>query len=128
MTGFSQSISSILQRRSQPNKHYHELQVIQLLKSQPSTQWLFTDRPIYGIHSGLRVPPEIAVFSLKRLRSGNLNSKTLIQVLDVYKPEQLILSRFKKNILQNKQIRAYIQQHYVKVYSSQKVDLYRRQP
>lgn len=128
LTGFSQSISSILQRRSQPNRNYHELQVIQLLKSQPSTQWLFTDRPIYGIHSGLRVPPEIAVFSLKRLRSGNLNSQTLIQVLDVYKPEQLVLSRFKKKILQDQQIRAYIQQHYVKVYSSQKVDLYRRQP
>ncbi len=59
------------------------------------THWIVTDMPIYAFRAGLLVPPELAVFTKKRLRSGFLSESQVIGVIDAYRPEQILLGRFK---------------------------------
>ena len=75
-------------------------------------QWVFTDAPIYAFYADLLVPPEIAVFSYKRVKTGQLKYEVLYNVLRDYRPEQIILSRMKKFVYANKQINNYIQENY----------------
>lgn len=65
-----------------------------LMAHQAQTNWLLTDLPMFGFQSHLKVPPEIAVFSQKRLQSRNLTSADLINICDHYQPEQVLLGRF----------------------------------
>ncbi len=58
------------------------------------TEWLFTDTLIFGFYSNLKIPPEIAVFSMKRFLSGSLTLPQLQTILADYAPEQVILGRF----------------------------------
>ncbi|HEY9827732.1 MAG TPA: glycosyltransferase family 39 protein, partial [Stenomitos sp.] len=54
--------------------------VVQQIKAlQPKTHWLFTDLPIVAFYTHLNVPPELAVFSTKRLKSGELSPQILIK-------------------------------------------------
>ncbi len=53
-----------------------------------------TDMPMDAFRAGLYVPPEFAVFSLKRLAQGNLTAEQIIDVLDAYKPVQASFRRF----------------------------------
>ncbi|MBW4634092.1 MAG: glycosyltransferase family 39 protein [Iphinoe sp. HA4291-MV1] len=97
------------------------LEVMQLvLKYKSSTQWIFTDRPIYAFYAGLRVPPEIAVMSYKRLNSGDLTSKELLAVLQKYRPEQIFLDRWTGQIKSDNQLTAYINKNYSKTYTDKK--------
>jgi 4-amino-4-deoxy-L-arabinose transferase-like glycosyltransferase len=96
-------------------------QVMQLvLKYKDSTQWVFTDRPIYAFYAGLPVPPEIAVMSYKRLNSGDLTSKELLSVLQNYHPEQIVLDRWTGQIKNDSQLMGYINQNYAKTYTDEK--------
>ncbi|WP_017315311.1 ArnT family glycosyltransferase [Mastigocladopsis repens] len=100
-----------------PNK----LEAMQLvLKYKDSTHWVFTDRPIYAFYAGLRVPPEIAVMSYKRLHSRDLTSKELLAVLQKYRPEQIVLARWTGQIKSDSQLIAYINKNYSKTYTDEK--------
>lgn len=90
--------------------------VNQLLKYQKQTHWVFTDLPMYTFCAGLKVPPEIAVFSNKRLKSGNLTIDNLFSVLKKYKPEQIVLGRFPDV---QAQLSEYINRYYLKLYQNQ---------
>jgi hypothetical protein len=68
------------------------LQSVRLHHSQ--THWLFTDLPMFAFQSNLKVPPEIAVFSQKRLRSQKLTQPYLTEIFNRYQPEQVLLGRF----------------------------------
>ena len=65
-----------------------------LQKFQPQTRWLFTDLPITAFYANLKVPPELAVFSTKRIESGNLSIEFLRKALQTYRPEQVLLGRY----------------------------------
>lgn len=96
------------------------LKVIELvLKHSKSTQWLFTDRPIYGFYAGLRVPPEIAVMSYKRFNSGKLTNDYLLAVLQTYRPEQIVLARWTSRIKNYSKLSAYINENYSKTYQNE---------
>ena len=82
------------------------------------TRWIFTDRPIYAFYAGLSVPPEIAVMSRKRFRSGNLTFDDLLTILQRYHPEQIVLSKYIDDIKGNVKLRTYIEQNYSKTYSN----------
>ncbi|MEC4816644.1 MAG: glycosyltransferase family 39 protein, partial [Scytonema sp. PMC 1069.18] len=98
-----------------------DLEVSKLIfKYKNSTQWVFTDRPMYAFNADLRVPPEIAVMSYKRLNSGNLTSKELLAVLQNYHPEQIVLDRWAAQIKSDRQLMAYINQKYLKIYTNEK--------
>ncbi|MFE1746642.1 ArnT family glycosyltransferase [Coleofasciculus sp. H7-2] len=97
------------------------LEVMNLvLKHKDSTQWIFTDRPIYAFYAGLPVPPEIAVMSDKRFRSGNLTFDDIIAVLKKYRPEQIVLARWIQTFKNNNQFRTYLDENYSKTYEDEK--------
>ncbi len=56
------------------------------------TRYLMTDRQIHAFRAGLRVPPPLAVTSLKRRWGGHLDDDKLIEILDTWAPEQIFLS------------------------------------
>ena len=60
-------------------------------KFKEDDKWIFTDLPIYAFKTGLLVPPETAVLTLKRLPTA----KTVAFVLKKYKPGLILLGRFK---------------------------------
>jgi 4-amino-4-deoxy-L-arabinose transferase-like glycosyltransferase len=106
---------------SSKGKPPKDLEVVKLvLKYKSSTQWVFTDRPMYALATGLRVPPEIAVMSYKRLNSGNLTSKDLVTVLQNYHPEQIVLDRWTSQIKSDRQLMFYINKNYSKTYTNEK--------
>jgi 4-amino-4-deoxy-L-arabinose transferase-like glycosyltransferase len=88
---------------------------------QPSTQWLFTDLPIVAFYTGLKVPPELAVFSTKRIASGSLSDAKLTQILQTYQPEQVLLGRYPKV---EAALTPYLNRHYRKRYEKDKVTQY----
>jgi hypothetical protein len=80
---------------------------------QPQTRWLFTDVPIAAFYTHLNVPPEIAVFSNKRLKSGDLTTAKLTQILQTYRPEQVLLGRYSDVKMA---LASYLDAHYRKRY------------
>jgi len=68
--------------------------VAEIERYKTQTNWLFTDNPGYAFYTGLKVPPEIAVLSRKRVASGEMTPEYLQSLLDRYDPEQIIIERF----------------------------------
>lgn len=97
----------------------------QLIKNRDRTHWLLTDLPMYGFRAQILVPPEIAVLSDKRLRSGNLTQSQIKEVLQHYQPEQVVLGRFQsiRDTLQ-----PFLIQNYRLLPSSGGLQLYLKQP
>lgn len=58
---------------------------------------LITDNPMYAYVAGLSVPPELAVTSAKRWRSGELSSQTFEQAIARYNPAQIYFERFEQD-------------------------------
>lgn len=98
-----------------------DLQLMQIvMKYKDSTTWVFTDRPIYAFYAGLSVPPEMAVFSSKRINSGKLTNQEMLAVLKKYRPEQIVIARMHSLIFSDKNIKNYINNYYTKTYSEKK--------
>lgn len=78
-----------------------------------NTKWLVTDRPIFAFYSGILVPPELALISNKRILAKHFTENYLARLIAKYKPEQILLTRFKvyENKLQN-----IIKEDYTKIY------------
>lgn len=60
----------------------------------PQTNWVITDMPMFAFRLGLPIPPEMAVMSKKRLDTGYLTEKQIIDAVMEWKPEQVLLGRF----------------------------------
>lgn len=58
------------------------------------TNWIVTDIPMYAFRENLLVPPHLATITDKRLSSGELTEDQIIQVIEEYHPEQVLLGRF----------------------------------
>ena len=58
----------------------------------PFTQYLFTDQPIYSFHSGIPVPPRLAILSLKRFWTGEMSNARLASELEALPPGLMLLS------------------------------------
>lgn len=74
------------------------------------TRYVMTDQQIHAFRAGLRVPPPLAVTSLKRRWSGQLDDDVLIGVLDAYRPEQVYLTG--RRLPVTPALMAYLRQHY----------------
>lgn len=61
----------------------------------PQARWVVTDLPIYAFRANLLVPPELAVFTRKRMETGFLTEAQVINVIEAYQPEQILLGRFR---------------------------------
>ncbi len=95
----------------------------QILKYKAKTTWIFTDLPIVSFYADLKIPPESVVFSVKRVNSGGLNHLAILNLMQKYQPEQILLGRFPEieNSLQpylmkyyTKNCRRKLMNHYVK--------------
>ena len=65
--------------------------VIELRKDAARTRWVFADRVIYAFWAGLPVPPELAVIPRKRIWSGQFTEAELLECLERYRPEGIVL-------------------------------------
>src|ERR1017187_2242098 len=54
---------------------YSSLVLTQIERYKPSTEWMYADKPIYSFHSGIPLPPPLAVVMLKRLWSGEMTNQ-----------------------------------------------------
>ncbi len=68
--------------------------VLSTLKSAPPDAWVMTDSPLFPFEAGLLVPPEIAVFSAKRVSNGEITPASLLGVMDRYQPLYVLAARF----------------------------------
>ncbi|WP_293163341.1 hypothetical protein [Okeania sp. SIO2C9] len=98
--------------------------VNRLIEHKNSTKWLFTDVPIYGFYADLLVPPEIAVFSTKRIKTGQLSQDEIYELLVKYRPEQILIGRFKGFIYTSSDVDSYINKFYSKSNDISVVDHY----
>src|SRR5436309_2332335 len=65
--------------------------VIELKRHAARTHWIFTDRVIYAFWARLPVPPELAVIPSKRIWSGQITETDVLECLERYRPEQILL-------------------------------------
>jgi hypothetical protein len=63
------------------------------------TEWVFADLPMYAFQVGKPVPPELAVISWKRFAAGDLSQEQILEIVEAYRPEQILLGRFEFPIL-----------------------------
>lgn len=56
--------------------------------------WVVTDSPMDAFRAGLLVPPELAVFSRKRMLNGGLTASELLRVVQTRQPRQVMFRRF----------------------------------
>jgi len=83
------------------------------------TEWAVTDLPMYAFRAGLSVPPTLAAITDKRLASGELTQEQIIQVIEEYKPEQVLLGRFNLPLVE-----AYLKEDYRRIYQWGRKTLY----
>ena len=101
-----------------------QMQAVSVLRqSQAQTRWLLTDNPLYAFHAGLQVPPPLAVPSLKRFHTGQLDADDLLSILKDYEPEQILLSKFGFMASEPSLLRDFIQQHYQQTYQDSELGI-----
>lgn len=59
----------------------------------PESSWMVSDNLMYPFLTKVKVPPNLAIMSLKRLQTGHLTEREIIQTIETYRPEQVFLSR-----------------------------------
>ena len=64
----------------------------EMARYKPFTEFLFADEPIYSFHSGIPMPPHLAVISLKRLWSGDMTPAKLRSEMEQTKPGLVLLN------------------------------------
>ena len=98
------------------NQRVYDTEVVALLQRDvANTTWVFADQAIYPFYAHLPVPPEIAVFSRKRFFGETLSNRMLVDILDRYHPEQILLTRFKDELLSDPEFVGYLNAHYTTV-------------
>jgi hypothetical protein len=54
-------------------------------------QFMFADQPIYSFHSGIPVPPRLAILCLKRFWTGEMSNARLVTELEASRPGLMLL-------------------------------------
>jgi hypothetical protein len=73
-----------------------ELRIVrEINRHAQETEWMVTDLPIYAFRANLPVPPELAVFSIKRMAAGGLSDAYILEIIDRYNPNLILWGRFK---------------------------------
>jgi len=60
---------------------------------QSHNPWIVTDAPLDTYRVGKQVPPELALYSEKRIKTGNLEIEQLVEIVGRYNPGQISLRR-----------------------------------
>jgi 4-amino-4-deoxy-L-arabinose transferase-like glycosyltransferase len=83
----------------------------EMTKYTTKTHWVVTDMPMYAFRVGLPVPPPLAAITDKRLASGEVSEEHIVQVIDDYQPEQVLMGRFNLPAVE-----AYLKKDYRRIY------------
>jgi hypothetical protein len=83
--------------------------------------WVVTDLPMYAYLAGLPVPPEIAVISSKRVETGLITDREMIDIVREYQPEEVLIGRFNFPLLES-----YLAEHYQVIHQTGNKILYIR--
>lgn len=92
-----------------------------MLKYASETKWVVTDLPMYAFRAQLPVPPNLAVFSRKRVVTGNLTEPDVLATIQDWQPEQVLLGRETYPLIQ-----PYLADHYRLILVDDDVRLYVR--
>jgi hypothetical protein len=60
----------------------------------PQTKWVVTDRPMVAFRANTVVPPQLAVFSRKRVITGDLTEQEVVKIIQESRPEQLLITQY----------------------------------
>jgi len=102
---------------------YNDLVIREMARFKPFAQWLYTDEPIYSFHSGIPLPPDLAVVMLKRLWSGDMtNARIAAEVAD-YRPGLILL----RNDARTMPFQALLEREYRLIYMDRDHRLYAHQ-
>ena len=82
----------------------------------PWTRSMITSRQMYAFRAGISVPPNLAVTSEKRMSVGLLGEDDLLRALDLFKPEQVVLTNKWPETLRSAMRRA-LREGYVRIYA-----------
>jgi hypothetical protein len=72
-------------------KVYASLVLKEITRFKPFSKFMFSDQPIYSFHADLPMPPNLAVISLRRLWSGNMDNSRLAAALNEVRPGLIML-------------------------------------
>jgi hypothetical protein len=109
----------ITQIRSSP-KIFSSLALKEIERYKPLTKFIYTDEPAYSFHSGIPMPPALAVITLKRLWSGDMTNARLVEELKLTKPGLMLL----KNQTAELPFSDWMQTEYRLVYQDGRHNLY----
>ena len=76
---------------------------------------------MYAFRIGRPIPPPLAVFSEKRLVTGNLTEEQILDIINDYEPEQVLIERFELPVL-----KALLGDDYDTLYAREEINLYLR--
>ncbi len=71
---------------------YSSLVITNVERFKPFTQFMYADERVYSFHTGIPIPPKLAVLSLKRLWSGDLTNEKIAAELWSIKPGVILLA------------------------------------
>lgn len=86
----------------------------------PETRWMITDVPMFAFRFGIPIPPNLVVFSTKRLKTNLLTEEELLNTIQDYYPEQVLLRE------KVPAVEPYLDRNYQLVYTRRDLDLYIR--
>ena len=95
--------------------------LIKMRRFAPQTDWVVTDIAMFAFRSGLPVPPNLAVFTMKRFETGNLTEEEVIDAIQKYQPEQVLLGRRKYHLIEE-----FLLEDYRLIRFDRKIKLYLR--
>jgi hypothetical protein len=70
---------------------YYSLALKEIERFKPFTEWIYADNLTYSFHSGIPMPPQLAVVSLKRLWSGEITVAGVGDEVRKFKPGVIAL-------------------------------------
>jgi hypothetical protein len=84
------------------------------------THWIVTNMPMTPFRLNIPVPPNLVVFSIKRLKTDLISEKEILQTIQDYSPEQVFIS-FKID-----GINSYLEENYHLIYNARNLNFYIR--
>jgi hypothetical protein len=119
LDGFKPRLPNLIDDIELKAREYNVLAAIE--KYDPGGAVIITDRPMFAFRSEREIPPELAVFSDKRLSTGWLTEDQVIAAIETVQPQIVLLARFSLP-----RVREYVQDRYELVYSYYPFRLFRR--
>lgn len=95
--------------QSQSNSEGHAASQLLANHARSLDEWVVADRPMDAYRARLKVLPELAIYSSKRISAGNLSPSEIVEYMKKWQPAQVLLRRFKIDPV----VQAYLDEAYI---------------